>query len=419
MKPKGSRFFYGYWIVAIAFFSNFVMNATGMYGFQLFVPLLEKDFGWGRGQIFLAFTISGILIGLCAPFVGRIVDRYGGKWPIVIGGCLVGIGLTLMSTMQTLWQLYLYEFIVGLGFAGCGMVAATTMIANWFERRRGFALGLAGIGVGAGGFIMAPITGSILIPNLGWQTSFVVLGIIAVVLTVPITLIFAKRRPADIGLHPDGATAPPVKVNNMGATAATEIVWTLKMAARTPTFWLMTVSYVIFFFPMVSILQHHSPYLSGFYPEVVYSTALGAVGIGSAIGKFLFGWICDYIKPKYALAIGLGMQLAALLVLMNIGETSAPAMIWIYAALYGLGIGCWLPTMPMIIGTTFGVASFGVIYGVLTMAQQVISASGATITGFIYQTTGSYNLAFYLFIGLYLLAIALILMIRKPKVPTI
>jgi predicted MFS family arabinose efflux permease len=155
------------------------------------------------------------------------------------------------------------------------------------------------------------------------------------------------------------------------------------------------------------------------YPIVAASAALGAVGICSAIGKFGFGLLCDYIKPNFALAIGLAMQLSALIIMMTVDVNTPTAVVWTYSIIYGLGIGCWLPTLPMIVTTTFGLVAYGAIYGTMNLIHVSGSSTGPLVTGLIFDATKKYDLAFIIFIILYVIAIGLILVIRRPKSPAV
>jgi len=420
--PAKPRFFYGYWIVLVAFCLHFVTNGFRFYAFGIFTPVLQQEMGWGRGEIYLALTLSGLAMGLGSPLSGRLVDRYGVKPPLIVGAFITGGGLALLSQTTALWQFLTLHTIAGLGTSIMGMIPASAMISNWFKKRRGFAMGLAGVGTGAGGFIMSPIIGGLLIPGLGWRNAYLVLGLLAMAPIISLAIFVVKTRPGEMGLFPDGAPAPEVKAEmaKPPPLVTADNDFSLSAALRTPAFWLVTVSYTLFSFPMTAILQNQVAFLSDIgYPMVAASVALGAVGICSAIGKFGFGLLCDYIKPSFALAIGLAMQLVALIIMMTVDASSPAAMVWIYSIIYGLGIGCWLPTLPMIVTTTFGLAAYGAIYGTMNLIHVSGSSTGPLTTGLIFDATGSYNLAFTIFLILYIVAIGLILVVRRPKSPGI
>jgi len=148
---------------------------------------------------------------------------------------------------------------------------------------------------------------------------------------------------------------------------------------------------------------------------VTTATALGTVGLMSAVGKFGFGWLCDRIPPKYACSIGLGLQAMGIITLMNVEPTSPEAMIWLYAIVIGLGAGSWLPTMSMLTSTSFGLASYGVIFGIVDLARSIGVATGPLMAGYLYDITSSYRWAFAIFLALNVIALPAILVLRRPK----
>lgn len=403
-------------MVAVAFILQFVHSGILIYGFSLFVKPLQEDFGCARGAIMVAFTILMACMGGLAPIIGRLVDRYGTKRIIVAGALVTGAGFSLLSWVNNLWLLYIDYIIIGVGGTAIGPLPCTALISNWFQKKRGWAIGIMGIGVGTGGLVMAPLIGGFLIPTLGWRTTYVLLGILVCVLITPIAVALVKTKPADIGLYPDGADTPAKIATDKASSSGTGKGFTLKPALKTPTFWLITMSYTLFSFPLQGILQNQVPYLTDIgFLKTAAAAALGFVGMGSAVGKFLFGWICDFIKPKYLLAIGIVLQALATIVLMNIGPSSPAAVIWIYSVLFGIGIGCWLPCISMLISNSFGMIAYGAIYGMATLIHLPASAIGPIIAGAIYDTTGRYHLAFIIFLVLYAVALLLALLIRPPK----
>jgi len=171
--------FYGYWMIAVSLLCLGIFSGCGVGSFSLFVNSLQSEFGWGRGEIMLAFTIFFLLTGLAAPLVGGIVDRYGVREVIAVGALVTGLGLASLYVLQTLWHFYLAYFFVGIGTAAYGQVPASAMVANWFAKKRGTAIGIMCTGISLGTFVMAPLDGSFLTPVFGWRTAYLALAIIA------------------------------------------------------------------------------------------------------------------------------------------------------------------------------------------------------------------------------------------------
>lgn len=418
--PRVARkpFFYGYWIVAAAFCCTFVASGCGFYGFSLFVKSLQAELGWARAEAMLGVTVYFLVVGLASPSVGRLVDRYGASKVIASGALVMGLGFVLLSRLQELWHFYAAYVVVGAGASAIGAVPSSALVANWFKRRRGFAIGVMAAGVGGGGFVMSPLIGGFLIPTVGWEKSYLALAVVDWLL-IPLALLVVKTRPADMGLFPDGDAAPesPPPLDKLaGASAAPVGDHTLKTALATLPFWLIAGSYLFNAFAQVGTLQNQVPHLEDIgFPVTTAATAFGAVSLASLFGKFGFGWLCDKIPAKYAWCLGIGLQIAGTGLLMAIRPGSPMLLVWLYALVMGLGVGGWLPTLSMLISGHFGLASYGAIFGTIFMVQNVGCAVGPFAAGYIYDTRGSYFPAFLVFLALDILAIPIVLAVRRPR----
>jgi MFS family permease len=145
------------------------------------------------------------------------------------------------------------------------------------------------------------------------------------------------------------------------------------------------------------------------------SSALTGLGLGSAIGKFFFGWLCDQIKATYACALSLVLLAAGTIMLMYIQPTSPLAMVWLYSIVLGLGAGGWLPTMSMLVNINFGLVAYGAIFGMISLAQGIGGALGPFFGGYLYDTMNTYRQAFTIFLVLFGVAIPLVLSVRRPR----
>ena len=405
--------FYGYWVVLAAFLCNIITFGCGFYAFSLFVTPLQQQLGWGRGDVMAGFTIFFLTTGFVAPQTGRLVDKYGARVVMTGGAVIAGVGFLVLYSMSALWQYYLGYAIVGLGMAGTGQIPASAVVCNWFQKRRGTAVGLMASGVGVGGLVLAPVVGEHLLPSLGWSQSFLVLGILCWMVIVPLAIFVIRTRPEEKGLRPFGdteATGGPVQTKVLPKSGVS-----LKVAMGSLTFWLIVLTYLLSHFAQVGAIQNQVPFLedAGF-PVAVTAGALGAVGLSSAFAKFGFGWLCDRIQARHALAIGLTLQTVSIIILMNIDAASPTWMAWMYAITMGLGIGSWLPTMSMLVSGYFGLAFYGAIFGAVTIPYSVGSAVGPLVAGRMYDASGSYDQVFVLFLVLYVVSIVTILVSRRP-----
>lgn len=408
-----TKVFYGWWMVLAAFFCLSINSGTGFYSFSLFISSLEADFGWSRASIMTAYTVFMILSGVLSPFAGRLIDRYGAGKVMTVGAILTGLGFFFLNGVNNPWSFSIGWAIRGIGSAATGTVPAAVIVSNWFRKRRGLAIGLMGTGYGVGGSVIAPLIGNYLIPDLGWRMTYLVLAFISLAV-IPIALAL-KTKPSDVGLYPDGMQ-PAVVIPEKGTGSPAPQGLSLRAALLTATLWLFCIGYFVSNFSITAGIQNEVPHLEDIgFPLATAATALGAVGMGSLVGKFLFGWVCDRMEAKYACVIGFIIQLGAVLVLNSVQSDSSVAFIWLYAILAGLGLGSWLPTMTVLVANNFGLASYGTIFGITNMAQSVGAAVGPLFAGHMYDTTHTYHQAFIIMELLYVIAIPAILFAERRR----
>ncbi len=409
---KKSGIYYGYHVMAAIFFSLFISSGTGWFAFSLFIPSLQKELGWSRGEIMIAFTVY-ILTGVISPFVGRITERYGASKIFISGALLTALGFVLLSQAHSLSVFILGWGITGAGMSGTGSVPAVVVISNWFTRRRGAAIGIMSAGMGAGGIVLAPIIGAYLIPSFGWRTALLVMAVLNC-LIIPVALRI-KTRPADRGLSPDGISSETATIVEKMVPVPQEGL-TFREALSTSTFWLIGAVVIFSNFSNAGVFQNQFPHLQDIgFPLPVAVTALGSLSFASLIGRFGFGFLSDKITARYASLIGQLLQLSAILILLQVKPSSPAFLIWLYAIVMGLGMASWLPTMTLLVSSNFGLLSYGSIFGTVSMMMSIGVAAGPLIAGHMFDVTRSYSHIFLIYAFLYAISIPAVLAIRRPK----
>ena len=168
-------------------------------------------------------------------------------------------------------------------------------------------------------------------------------------------------------LQPDGADSASTETGSDSGRKPTGGL-SLGQALKTPAFWLITISGAAFGFAIMGIIQNQVAHLTDIgFSMAIAASAVGVVGISNSLGKFGFGLISDWIKPKYARAIVVVIQIIAVIIMMNLKSISPVGMVWFYAIVMGLGLGGWLPTMSLLVSGSFGLAAFGTIFGIISM----------------------------------------------------
>jgi len=415
--PQKPGFFYGYWIVAAAFCCLFIFGGLAFYAFSPFVIPLQTEFGWSRGGIMTAVTILFLVSGIASPYIGRLVDRYGARMTTCGGALVTGLGFASLNQMHSIWHFYISYTVIALGLVAIGPVPVTTIISNWFKKRRGTAMGIMSTGIGAGGVVMAPVIGGYLIPSFGWRASYLIIAAVVWTLIIPLALLVIRTRPADKGLYPDGIPRSETNAINDGPAAMPDGV-TLKTALASPTLWLIGLTFLFSSFAGNGAVQHQVPYLedTGF-SSAIAAGALGGVGLGSIVGKLFFGWLCDRIGARYVWFIALTLALASIVILMTITATSPVAILWLYAILIGMGLGGYLPVLSILVSSSFGLAAYGAIFGMANLLQSIGIATGPMVAGYMYDAMGSYHWVFILFIAICVIAIFTTLMLSRAKMP--
>src|SRR3981189_733304 len=225
-------FFYG-WIIVVVTFVPMAIGVNARTAFSLFFPPIIDEFGWERGVTAGAFSFGFLVSGAVSPLIGRLMDRAGPRAVMELGVALMAGGLLLAPLTTQPWHLYLtIGVMVGAGSVCLGYSGQSLFLPNWFNRRRGLAMGLAFAGVGIGSVTLLPWVQH-MIEQAGWRTASTAMGIVVLVVLAPINLLL-RKRPADIGLRPEGDAAPsatsPKPVSNIVDPAWAGPHWTLQRA---------------------------------------------------------------------------------------------------------------------------------------------------------------------------------------------
>jgi MFS family permease len=390
--------FYGWIIVAVVFITmGIAVNARTAFSL-LFPPILD-EFGWERGMTAGAFSFGFIISAVLSPTLGRLMDRRG---PVVVnelGVVLIGIGLLLATLVKAPWQLYAtLGALVGAGSVCLGYTGQGLFLPNWFARRRGLAMSLAFSGVGVGSVILLPWLQSLII-RTGWRSACLALGVLVLALLLPLNLL-VRRRPEDIGLHPDGDGA----AHTTGSTKAglgivdpawVAIDWTLSRALRTARFWWIALGYFCALFAWYAVQVHQTKYLQeiGFTPALA-AWALGGVSLAGIPGQIALGYLSDRIGREFVWVVGsLGFTATCLLLLALRDTPTMPLLYLMIAAqgVLGYGVTSVIGAIPAEI---FQGRHYGSIFGTLMLASIAGGAVGPWLTGALHDATGNYTAAF-------------------------
>jgi sugar phosphate permease len=410
------------WVVAGCFVLLFLFAGAGFYSFSIFIKPLENDFGWNRSAISLAMSIYMIVHGVAGPFIGHATETYGPRKVMTLAALMSGICFVGVSFVSSLWSFYLAYTLLSLGTTGIGFIPVSSVLARWFVRRRGTAIGFAMLGIAVGGLVMAPLVG-LIISHFGWRAAFVFMGLLVWLLALPVTLFVIKGSPAEMGLLPDGDApgagadpdphAAPTQVASSSTTPEPEEGWPLGAAVRTSTFFWIATAFFLGPLAQMGMLQHQVPLIvEAGISQAVAATALGLTAGLGGLGKLCFGRISEVVPFRFAVMLCFGLQALGVLVLFN---AQSIAMVWVYVSIFGFAMGGVIVLLPLAVAHFFGLASFGVIMGTLSLILAFGNASGALISGLIYDFLGSYHYAMIAYMCLYLIATVSIFLTGEPR----
>ena len=417
LSSSKRKFFYGWYIVGTGFLTNIASAFALASTLSIFLKPLTAELGISRGVFSLLRSGEGIIGALSAPFVGNLVDRHGGRWLIAIGTAIVAAGYFVLGHVDTFTQFALVRLsLVTLGDAMMGSMVVNIVIAQWFLRRRGRAFAISSMGVGFAKVCM-PIVAASLIVWFGWRQTWVVFGLVTLVLGVVPALLFIRRSPEEMGLLPDGTEEPvasKIKQDRAATDATTnqDLEWTRAEAMRTRTFWLLVITFGIASVGVTGLNLHVYPYVTDLgHPPLVAATVMSVIASMQLFSPLAWGFFAEHVDVRIAAMLrfviqGIGLGLAML----------TPSLFCLYAGffLYGIGLGGNMVLPEVLWANYFGRRSLGKVRGLGLLISQVMAAAGPPFFGFLFDITNGYGLSFAIFGCALIISAVLSLMLRPP-----
>jgi sugar phosphate permease len=419
LRAGGGRFHYAWVVAGITFLSLLASAGIGSTRAVLVLPL-EREFGWDRATISLALSINLLLFGLCGPFAGAIMARFGVRRVMLSALFTLAVAVSLSTFMQSAWQLVLlWGVLVGLGSGAMALVLGATVAARWFVQRRGLVTGLFAASTATGQLVFLPLQAAI-VEAAGWRTAVLLVAGVAITVAV-LVAIFMRDDPAHVGLQAYGAGSEPepVLAPRPGALSANPFklaVQTLADGIRIPDFWLLAGSFAICGATTVGLISVHLIPASVEHglTEVTAASMLAAMGVFDLIGTTASGWLSDRIDPRKLLVWYYTLRGLALLFLPAAYNLGVPALAG-FVVFYGLD---WVATVPptvKLVSERFGKDRVGPVFGWIFAAHQLGGSAAAFAAGLIHTWQGDYLLAFVAAGGLSLLAAGLVLGLRGSR----
>ncbi|WP_428483234.1 MFS transporter [Rhodopila sp.] len=385
------------WLLLGAAFATFSIGAGFMQAYTVFLVTFIDVFGWSRAEVSVAYAVAQLVNGASSPLVGLLVDRLGARRLILIGGTVLAVGLLLSSRVDALWQVILvYGVVMTLGANCLGLVVFVPFLSRLFVRNRGMAVSVVQSANGFARAFSAPVT-TLMISGLGWRGAYLWQGVFMAAVVIPLAALFR------------GAGRPAARRTTDAHG------WTLRQAMRTPHFWLLFVVYLCTGLGSFLVALHQLAFAIDIGFDKLYAAeVLGLGAFLSLPGVIITGTLSDYIGRELAAIITYGTSIIGVICALLITSPDQHLLLWLHSCFFGLTWGARGPAITAKTADLFPGPNLGTILGVITIGTGIGAAAGSWLAGFVFDTTGSYRVAFWLSILFYVAGSVAFWALRRP-----
>lgn len=384
------------WVMAIlALLMLMVTNGFTTTSITGYDEALLKEFGWSRGQLKFRDLITLFVAGLAAPFAGALIDRVGVRKLMLAGSLLMSAAYFSYGHIASLLHMYLIHAVFGVALVCAGINIAVIHVSHWFTKQRGTAIGIALVGSSLGGVVFTPMIVA-LVGKLGWRATFEWMSLFNIALFL--ICFWLARRPDEMGQKPLGFG----EASKGGSSSASGDDVTFPEALRTLSFWALAVVAMTTFYSLLALAAHlflhlrglgWTPPAAGFGVSILFTMGL--------ISKFLFGLLVDYFNLRKVFFVNILIMLVGLVLLAS----QNVKLIWPAIIVTGFGWGGLYTLLQLQAVNNFGLTHSGKILGTITLMDAMAGGLGIWLTGVFFDRFKSYEIAFYVLVGLVCIAL--------------
>lgn len=416
MSTIFDRVYAGWRVHAGMFVCAMFASGCTTYIFGLFVVPVSEEFGISRADLNLGFVAFLLGNALLSPPVGYLLDKLPARWVVCSGGFFFSFGMITIATTNSLILMLLMILLpISYTASACGTLGANTVVARWFKRQRGRALGTVAVATSLGGFIFTPLT-ALLIENYGWRHALIVMSLLANACIVLVTVFLVRNRPSgdERGYEREFSKVETEQQSDAPAEEdADSKAWTTPELLRSRNFWLLTIGISLLFSGDMALIASTVPHFQDAGIELTAAAMVTSLMTMSAIGgKLLVGYLADKIDLRlvfYAVA-------AAHILMLVVFIIMPPYWVLLLVGTFcGIAVGGVFPVWATLIAWLFGSKSFGAIMGIMTIPLNLLGIAALRFVGEVYDVTGSYVTGFSVFIGTILLGMVMVTFIRPPR----
>jgi len=413
------RVYYGWAIVIATFVVSF--GQVPVFGpvLGVFILPMQQELGWSRATLSLGFTIGSITGTITTFIIGSLLDRYGARIIVVSTGIVITGAMLGLAMMDQPWQFWVL-FGMGRGAALAGIQVGTSVaIANWFIRKRGRAIAIKGMGLRIGQATFPLIIFAIMAAST-WRNAYLALAGLTFVCIVLPSALYIRRRPEDMGLHPDGMAPEAVPPDGTSGTSKPtrgrqqgyEETWTVAEARKTRALWFLILFLLLAPFALGSINLHMvANFQDKGIPAGLAVSVLSIFAAVSSVTVLPWGFLLERVHVRYAAMLMCVFQGVACVIII-VARTFPMAVV--FGLVYGIGQAGWAVILNLIIADYFGRRHAGAIRG-FTSPFRLLGPFGPVFTGYVRDITGSYTLAFQILTGAFVIMFMLLLLAVPPK----
>jgi len=383
----------------------FAIVGLALYGLPFYYDFFVREFGWSRTQVTSGNAISKLLIGPLFGFAaGWIVDRFGPRRLMIAGILMAGSALVGLAHMTALWMFYFFYILNALGYVCGGPLPNQVLLSRWFDKARGKAMGIAYLGIGIGGYLVLRLSPR-LVAAFQWRGALQALGFIIVAIALPLAW-FVRDAPSVVAGSED---ARPQRSGGL-----TNEVAPIARVFSDPAFYLLAIGSMCSIAAVGGTNQHLKLFLSLDlkYSQDAAASIASTVLACSIAGRLIMGWLADRLPRKHVMLLIYALVAGSIPLLFAVGT---PASLYLFAVIFGLGLGGEYMIVPLIAAELFGVRVLGRLLGVILTADGVAEATAPMLVGHLRDTSGSYRSGFIVLILIALAGTAAIAMLPRRR----
>jgi len=384
-------------VAATGFLSLFSLVGIMFYGLPFFYDFWFKEYGWSRATITSGNAFAKIFVGLFGFLAGWMIDRYGPRRLMLAGILMGGIALIGLSQVTALWQFYLFYVFNALGYMCGGPLPNQVLTSRWFNKSRGKAMGFAYLGIGVGGMLVPQIAKALNI-HFGWHNALMILGIIMIAIAFPMAWIVKENPPESLA----------------GTIKAEEPKVPLRTMLRSRAFYLLVIGSTCSIAAVSGTSQNLKLFFSIDlkYTQSEAANVISLVLLASILGRILMGWLADRFPKKYVMILIYTFVAGSIPLLYF---ASSPGIIYVFALIFGIGLGGDYMIIPLMAAELFGVKVMGRIMGLVLTSDGIAEALSPMLVGWLRDRGGSYANGFAALIVFAIIGIITIAMLPRKK----